>query len=172
MTLLRALCRHRDSSAQAAKADDDAARLDIVKAIISLGQARINERYATVASFDSRATSVLSTAAVIMALVVATLPSWGRVWWVPLIGALITAGLAGAVFLRLREFDSGANLESFYNDQYFSTPLAAHLVMVQDIFEALRLIDRPLAWKRRFFRAAGATLVLTVVASVISLHWR
>lgn len=151
---------------------DNDQRLAIVQSIITLGQARLTDRISTADSFDARAMVILGTSGVVMALVVATRPNWGRVWFVPLIGALISAGLAGAVFIRLRKFDAGANLRSFYRDNYYKTPLDAHLVMLQDVFKALDDVDEPLKWKRRFFLGSGWALALTVVASVISLLWR
>jgi hypothetical protein len=154
------------------KEDPEVDLAEVNQMLVDLALSQVERQLASSDSYDTKATAILATATVFIAVVVATAHDWGPIWWVPIVGSMVSA-LVAVIALMPRDFDPGPNVAEFYSKHGDDKRIHATAQMISELQVSKGKNQRALTGKRQLFTAAVVALLATLLCSGVSfLIWK
>jgi hypothetical protein len=140
--------------------------------ILDVAVARLDAQLGQADAYDAKAIGILTVAALVVAVVAAKVDVWGPVWWMPVLGSLVTATFCCLV-LVVRTFFRGSNLRTFYQDHAADLPALANAQMLSDLLDSIERNEDPLKRKLLWLKYSIWSVLVMLVSSAVSFAlWR
>jgi hypothetical protein len=149
----------------------EADKAEARRIMVDLALSQVEGQIASSDSWDSKAIGILTIDGVLIAVVASTAADWGPIWWLPIVGGVIST--AAAVWTIWPRTFVRPDIQDL-NAKHGGEPLVkfSHQVIAELL---ARKADnaKPLKSKRIGFEVSTGLLALTLIASGLSfLVWR